>query len=68
MKKLVLKWKIIEILKTYSNIASIEMFEAVGKEYWSTFLETIKKSLISDGLASLQIITIRDDKAFEISK
>ena len=54
-----------DISKTYSNIASIEMFEAVGKEYWGTFLETIKRSLVSDGLASLQIITIRDDKAFQ---
>ena len=54
-----------DINKTYSNIASIEMFEAVGKEYWSIFLDTIKKSLISNGLASLQIITIRDDKAFK---
>ena len=57
-----------DINKTYSNIASIEMFEAVGKEYWGIFLETIKKSLISDGLASLQIITIRDDKAFQYQK
>ena len=54
-----------DINKTYSNIASIEMFEAVGKKYWGTFLETLKKSLAPKGLASLQIITIRDDKAFE---
>ena len=52
-----------DISKTYSNIASIEMFEAVGKKYWSTFLEIIKKTLVSDGLASLQIITINDEKA-----
>ena len=57
-----------DINKTYSNIASIEMFEAVGKKYWSTFLEIIKKTLIPGGLASLQIITIRDDKAFEYQK
>ena len=44
------------------------MFEAVGKEYWSTFLEIIKKTLIPGGLASLQIITIRDDKVFEYQK
>ena len=54
-----------DINKIYSNIASIEMFEAVGKEYWSTFLETVKKSLLPEGLASLQIITITDDKAIE---
>ena len=57
-----------DINKTYSNIASIEMFEAVGKEYWNTFLNTINNSLLPDGLASLQIITIRDDKAFRYQK
>ena len=54
-----------DIDKVYSNIASIEMFEAVGKEYWSTFLETVKKSLTAEGLASLQIITINHDKAYK---
>ena len=57
-----------DINSTYSNIASIEMFEAVGREYWGIFLETIKKSLIPEGLASLQIITIKDEKAFEYQK
>jgi cyclopropane-fatty-acyl-phospholipid synthase len=52
-----------EINKNYSHIASIEMFEAVGKKYWETFLNTVKNSLLPDGLASLQIITISDDKA-----
>ena len=54
-----------DVNKTYSNIASIEMFEAVGKEYWSTFLQIINKSLNNQGLASLQIITISDEKAFK---
>ena len=54
-----------DINKTYSNIASIEMFEAVGKEYWSSFLEIVKKSLLPEGLASLQIITIKDEKALK---
>ena len=54
-----------DINQTYSNIVSIEMFEAVGKKYWSIFLDTLKKSLLPEGLASLQIITIRDDKAFK---
>ena len=54
-----------DINKTYSNIASIEMFEAVGKEYWSSFLEIVNKTLLPKGLASLQIITINDEKALE---
>ena len=51
-----------EINETYSHIASIEMFEAVGQKYWLTFLNTIKNSLINDGVASLQVITINEDK------
>ncbi|MDC1296447.1 cyclopropane-fatty-acyl-phospholipid synthase family protein [Alphaproteobacteria bacterium] len=51
-----------DINEHYSQIVSIEMFEAVGKKYWKTFLEKIKKSLSSDGLASLQIITIDNNK------
>ena len=54
-----------DIHETYSHIASIEMFEAVGKKYWETFLNTIKNSLSPDGLASLQIITINNDKVKE---
>ena len=46
----------------YSNIASIEMFEAVGKKYWEIFLETLKKSMTKNGSASLQIITINEEK------
>ena len=49
----------------YDKIVSIEMFEAVGKKYWETFLNTVKNSLSPDGLASLQIITINDDKVKE---
>ena len=49
-----------DINEKYSNIASIEMFEAVGKKYWITFLDKIKNSLLSEGVASLQIITINE--------
>ena len=52
-----------DINENYSNIASIEMFEAVGKKYWLTFLNALKNSLSSNGIASLQIITINEDKA-----
>ena len=54
-----------EINKNYSHIASIEMFEAVGKKYWETFLNTVKNSLLPNGLASLQVITINNDKVKE---
>lgn len=48
----------------YDNIVSIEMFEAVGKEYWDTYFQTVRKSLKKGGKAVLQIITI-DDEVFQ---
>ena len=47
----------------YSNIASIEMFEAVGKKYWKNYFETIRNSLSNQGKAALQIITINEQRA-----
>ena len=47
----------------YSNIASIEMFEAVGKKYWEKYFSIVKKSLADSGKAVLQIITIDDQRA-----
>jgi len=44
----------------YDKIASIEMFEAVGKEYWDIFFNKIHALLRPGGRAGLQIITIAD--------
>lgn len=44
----------------YDRIASIEMFEAVGEEYWPVFFERMKSCLKPGGTAGLQIITIQD--------
>ena len=52
-----------DIDKKYTNIASIEMFEAVGKKYWKVFFNILKESLREEGSAALQIITIKDEKA-----
>ena len=52
-----------EIKKKYSNIASIEMFEAVGKKYWNNYFDIIQNSLAEDGKAALQIITINENRA-----
>lgn len=46
---------------TYDRIASIEMFEAVGEEYWPSFFAKVQSCLKPGGKAGLQIITIRDD-------
>ncbi len=45
----------------FDAIASIEMFEAVGVEYWPSFFETLKAQLKPGGKACVQSITIRDD-------
>ena len=39
---------------------SIEMFEAVGERYWSTYFSKIKESLNNGGRALIQTITIND--------
>lgn len=45
----------------YDGVASIEMFEAVGEEYWPTYFNKIASVLKSGGRAALQIITIGDE-------
>ncbi len=45
----------------FDAIASIEMFEAVGRDYWPGFFATLKSQLKPGGKACLQSITIRDD-------
>jgi cyclopropane-fatty-acyl-phospholipid synthase len=45
----------------FDAIASIEMFEAVGREYWPSFFETLKAQLKPGGKACIQSITIRDN-------
>ncbi|MBZ8141388.1 SAM-dependent methyltransferase [Rubrivivax gelatinosus] len=45
----------------FDAIASIEMFEAVGREYWGDFFRTVHAKLKPDGRACIQSIVIRDD-------
>ena len=45
----------------FDAVASIEMFEAVGREYWPSFFATLKAQLKPGGKACIQSITIRDD-------
>ena len=47
--------------KKFDSIVSIEMFEAVGQEYWETYFETLKRCLKHTGTAVIQTITIDDD-------
>ena len=45
----------------FDAIASIEMFEAVGREYWASYFQTVHRQLKPGGRACIQTITIRDD-------
>ena len=45
----------------FDAIASIEMFEAVGQEYWASYFSTLSSKLKPGGRACIQTITIRDD-------
>ena len=44
----------------YDRIASIEMFEAVGEEYWPAYFRQLRERLKPGGLAGLQVITIEE--------
>jgi cyclopropane-fatty-acyl-phospholipid synthase len=45
----------------FEAIVSIEMFEAVGREYWGSYFHTLHSQLVPGGRACIQTITIRDD-------
>ena len=49
----------------YDGIASIEMFEAVGEQYWPIYFQTLRDRLKPGKNATLQIITVEDAR-FEI--
>jgi cyclopropane-fatty-acyl-phospholipid synthase len=44
----------------YDAIASVEMAEAVGQDYWPAYLEAVARLLKPGGRAALQLISIRE--------
>ena len=44
----------------YDAVVSIEMFEAVGKEYWNSYFNKVRDLLNKNGKALIQTITIDD--------
>jgi cyclopropane-fatty-acyl-phospholipid synthase len=42
----------------YDRVVSIEMYEAVGEEYWPGYFAAIEKALVPGGIAAIQGITI----------
>ncbi|WP_337661344.1 cyclopropane-fatty-acyl-phospholipid synthase family protein [Erythrobacter sp. Alg231-14] len=50
-----------DVTGTFDAIASVEMVEALGREYWGTFMDCIARSLKPGGRAAIQYISIADD-------
>ncbi len=50
-----------DVKGSFDRVASIEMFEAVGEEFWPEYFGKVAEVLKPGGRAGLQIITIRDD-------
>lgn len=44
----------------YDGIASIEMFEAVGENFWPSYFDSLKRNLKVGGRAAIQTITISE--------
>ncbi|TRD12483.1 class I SAM-dependent methyltransferase [Erythrobacter insulae] len=49
----------------FDAIASVEMVEALGREYWPTFLDCVASNLRPGGRAAIQYISMADD-LFEV--
>jgi cyclopropane-fatty-acyl-phospholipid synthase len=50
-----------DISGQYDAIASVEMVEAVGQQYWPSYLDCIARNLKPGGRAAIQYIRIEDD-------
>jgi cyclopropane-fatty-acyl-phospholipid synthase len=46
----------------YDAVVSVEMIEAVGHQYWSTYFETIDRVLAPGGRVAIQAITMPHDR------
>ena len=46
----------------FDNIVSIEMFEAVGENFWKTYFDQVASLLRQGGKALIQTITISEDR------
>jgi cyclopropane-fatty-acyl-phospholipid synthase len=47
-----------DVRETYDRVVSIEMYEAVGEEYWPAYFGAIARALKPGGRAAIQGITI----------
>lgn len=51
-----------EVTGTFDHIVSVEMFEAVGEQYWPTYFAKLAELLDEGGTAVLQVITIAEER------
>ncbi|MEA1013065.1 cyclopropane-fatty-acyl-phospholipid synthase family protein [Sphingosinicella sp. LY1275] len=49
-----------DVTGTFDAVASVEMVEAVGQDYWPSYLQSIARVLKPGGRAALQLISIRE--------
>jgi cyclopropane-fatty-acyl-phospholipid synthase len=45
----------------FDAVASVEMVEALGREYWPAFFDCLARNLKPGGRAAIQFIAMRDD-------
>ena len=50
-----------DISGQYDGIASVEMVEAVGREYWPSYFDCIARCLKPGGRAAIQYIALKDE-------
>ncbi len=50
-----------DVAGSFDAVASVEMVEAVGQDYWASYLQTIARVLRPGGRAALQLISIREE-------
>ncbi len=53
---------------TYDKLVSVEMVEAVGREYYPVYFKTLSRLLKPGGLAAIQAITIREQEFARAAK
>lgn len=65
---LLMDYRALPVSRPYDKIISIEMLEAVGKEFLSTYFDCIHKHLKKDGIAVFQCITMPEGRYEAYSK
>jgi len=51
-----------DVVGTFDRIVSVEMLEAVGERYWSTYFDIVSRCLAPRGSAMIQVITVADER------